>query len=92
MAMTISISHKTGKSLDDITAALDGIFAELSDRYNITGHWKNPRLFVLSGQSIEGSVSVVEGGVELALTVGGLLAPFTPTIEKAVRDEIEKRL
>lgn len=93
MAKTISISHKSTLDQDQTRAALQTVFLGLKDRYGVDGQWKSDKLFVLSGDGFEGSVSLLDNKViEISLSLGVALMMFSSLIENEIKSQLAKKL
>lgn len=92
MTQHIQIAQKTTKSAPEFRKAVDEAFVTITEMYNVTGAWESGTLYSLSGASIEGFVMLVDGYVEVSLTLGALLVPFSKTIESMVSTALKERL
>jgi putative polyhydroxyalkanoate system protein len=89
---TIEISHDTTMDVQEFKYAIDQAFYTIEDMYNITGLWVSDRVYEISGNSIQGSVRLVDQKVLVNLTLGLLLTPFAGTIKSMIATALKDRL
>jgi putative polyhydroxyalkanoate system protein len=92
MASTIKISQPTTLPNDQIRSAVDQVFAELSQKYTLTGKWKNDKDFIISGEGIIGRLEIFEESVEVMVTLGGILGAFSKMIESQIQENLRNHL
>lgn len=92
MSSTIEISQTTTLPNDQIRSAVDQVFDELKQKYTLTGSWKNPALFIISGEGIMGRLEIFDRSVAVTITLGGILAAFSKMIESQIQENLRNHL
>jgi putative polyhydroxyalkanoate system protein len=88
---TISIARKHALSHKKAKGVAEKIAKDLKKRYDLDYEWNGDRIeFERSG--VNGHLSVGNEGIALEVSLGWLLTPFKPAIEREITAQLDKLL
>jgi len=87
----IDIHHRHARSDEEARAIVDGIAAQLRERYGIAGTWEGEAVR-LSGQGLQGRVEMLPGQVKVSAELGFLLSMLSGQVEAEIRRVLGERL
>ena len=88
---TISISRKHALSLKKARAAAEKIAKDLDKRFELDYEWNGDRIeFERTG--VNGHLSVSKDRLALEVSLGWLLTPLKPAIEREINAQFDKLL
>jgi putative polyhydroxyalkanoate system protein len=88
---TISIARKHSLSLKKAKAAAEKIAKDLHKRYDLEYEWNGERIeFERTG--VSGHLSVGKERIALEVSLGWLLTPLKPVIEREITAQLDKLL
>ncbi|AKC87841.1 polyhydroxyalkanoic acid system family protein [Pseudoxanthomonas suwonensis] len=87
----IDILHPHTRSADEARAIVDGIAAQLRDRYGVSGAWQGDSV-QLSGPGLQGQVELLPRQVRVTAELGFLLSALRGQVEAEIRRVLDERL
>ena len=87
----IDILHPHTRSADEARTIVEGIAAQLRERYGLSGTWQGDAV-VLSGPGLQGLVEVLPQQVRVSAELGFLLAALRGQVEGEIRRVLGERL
>ena len=87
----IDIQHPHTRNAQEARTIVDGITAQLRERYGISGAWDGDAVR-LSGAGLQGLVELLPGQVRVSAELGFLLSALRGQVEAEIRRVLVERL
>lgn len=88
----IQISQKHNKPTAEIRKRLEELNSQFIGKYGFTSRWISDNEAQVERAGSKGTISFTDTDININLDLAFILSPLKGTIEKAIRDELNKSL